>query len=205
MTPLHAHLTRLLAATLAVTALSMLPLDARAADVAGMTYPPTLNSGGHPLQLNGAGIRHKDNAHLYTAGLYLSAPARTPDAVLAGNGIKQLRVHMLKPISSQDMAQLLTSGLTNNNADDTLGSVALDMLELGTFIANRGKLEAGDGFQIEWSPGMGTTITVFQRSESKPVQQTFEKEDLMLAMLRIWIGAKPADPALKAALLGQRT
>jgi hypothetical protein len=32
----------------------------------------------------------------------------------------------------------------------------------------------------------------------------FAKKDLIAPMMRIWLGTKPADPELKAALLGRR-
>lgn len=205
MKPMHKHVFRLVASTLSVALVVTLLVASKVALATGVNHATSVTSGDQQLQLNGAGVRRKDNANLYSAGLYLSTPARTPDAVLGSQGVKQLRVHMLQAISSRDMAQLLSGGLTNNNSDDDLATMATDMLALGAFIADRGKLEAGDGFQIDWHPVTGTTITVFQRSESKPVRQTFEKQDLMVAMLRIWIGSKPADPALKAALLGQHT
>jgi hypothetical protein len=103
------------------------------------------------------------------------------------------------------MGDMLSRGLVTNNRDDDLAAIVPEMLELGSFIADRGKLRVGDGFQIEWNPAVGTTITVFQRDETKPIRHVFDKKDLIAPMMKIWLGTKPADPELKAALLGLRT
>ncbi|MDT8989321.1 chalcone isomerase family protein [Curvibacter sp. APW13] len=204
MTLFQKNMGRLLVASLAVAALAALPGISRAVEVAGVNYAAQLQAGGQLLQLNGAGIRRKANANLYSAALYLGSPARSADEVLASPGPKQLRVFMLQDLNSRDMADMLSRGLVTNNPDDDLAAIVPEMLELGSFIADRGKLLTGDGFQIEWNPAIGTTITVFQRNESKPIRQVFEKKDLIAPMMKIWLGTKPADPELKAALLGKR-
>lgn len=204
MTPLHIFLGRLVTAILVLATLAGLPRVAPAVEVAGVSYAAQLQSGSDVLLLNGAGIRRKANANPYSAALYLSAPARSPEEVLASSGPKQLRVFMLQDVNSRDMGDMLSRGLVTNNPDDDLAAIVPEMLELGTFIADRGKLLSGDGFQIEWNPLVGTTITVFQRVENKPVRQVFAKKNLIAPMMRIWLGTKPADPELKAALLGRR-
>jgi hypothetical protein len=196
---------RLVAATLVLGALAVLPRVSHAVEVAGVNYAAQLQSGSELLLLNGAGIRKKASTNLYSAALYLSNPARSPEEVLASTGPKQLRVFMLQDVNSRDMGDMLSRGLVTNNRDDDLAAIVPEMLELGSFIADRGKLRVGDGFQIEWNPAVGTTITVFQRDETKPIRHVFDKKDLIAPMMKIWLGTKPADPELKAALLGLRT
>lgn len=204
MTQLHLHMGRLAAATLILAALVAIPRLSGAVEVAGVNYAAQLQSGTRTLQLNGAGIRRKANTNLYSAALYLTTAARSPEEVLASTGPKQLRVFMLQDVNSRDMGDMLSRGLVSNNPDDELAAIVPEMLELGSFIADRGKLRTGDGFQIEWNPAVGTSITVFQRDESKPVHHVFDKKDLIAPMMRIWLGPKPADPELKAALLGRK-
>ncbi|TXH88057.1 MAG: hypothetical protein E6Q78_12480 [Rhodoferax sp.] len=205
MTPLHTTMGRLATAAFVLATLAFLPQASRAVEVAGVNYAAQLQNGPHTLLLNGAGIRRKASSNLYSAALYLSQPARSPEEVLSSTGPKQLRVFMLQDVNSRDMGDMLARGLATNNRDDDLAAIVPEMLDLGSFIADRGKLRTGDGFQIDWDPAVGTTITVFQREEGKPVRQVFEKKDLIAPMMRIWLGTKPADPQLKAALLGQRT
>lgn len=67
-----------------------------------------------------------------------------------------------------------------------------------------GELRSGDSFQIDWSATTGTTITVRQQGGKVTVVEVFPKPDLISAMMRIWLGERPADATLKSALLGQR-
>ena len=63
--------------------IGLLAGPARAEKIAGVDYPPTYSVAGQPLQLNGAGIRYRFVVKVYTAGLYLAAPARSPEEALA--------------------------------------------------------------------------------------------------------------------------
>jgi hypothetical protein len=128
MTQLRKNMARLLAAFLAVAVLAAMPIVSKATDVAGVNFTPQLKNGPHQLQLNGAGVRRMANNNLYSASLYLSTPARTPEGALDNPGAKQLRVQMLQDISARDIAQLLNRGLTSNSADDTLATLAIDVL-----------------------------------------------------------------------------
>ena len=124
MTQLRKNMARLLAAFLAVAVLAAMPIVSKATDVAGVNFTPQLKNGPHQLQLNGAGVRRMANNNLYSASLYLG----TPEGALDNPGAKQLRVQMLQDISARDIAQLLNRGLTSNSAEDTLATLAIDVL-----------------------------------------------------------------------------
>ncbi|MET0311390.1 MAG: chalcone isomerase family protein, partial [Burkholderiaceae bacterium] len=51
--------------------------------VSGVTYPESMDLRGGKAQLNGAGVRYKAVFKVYTAGLYLTRKAGTPEDVLA--------------------------------------------------------------------------------------------------------------------------
>jgi len=176
---------------------------ASALDVAGVNYRPVTTVQGVSLQLNGAGVRQMAATPLYTAGLYLEQKASTTQGVLQAKGAKQVRVVMLRETDGKEMGDLLAKGLVGNSSDEELANLIPEIMELGTLIAERGKLRAGDSFQIDWNAAGGTTISVIQRGSRKPAIEVFAKPDLIGAMMRMWIGEHPADPALKAALLGQ--
>jgi hypothetical protein len=110
---------------------------------------------------------------------------------------------MLREVNSRDFGALLSRGLVTNSNDDQLSNLIPEIMDLGTLIAERGKLEAGDSFVIDWSATQGTTIRVTQRSSRKPAIEVFAKPDVIGAIMRIWLGENPADPVLKAALLGK--
>lgn len=178
-------------------------VPAQALEVAGVNFQPQSLAKGTKLQLNGAGVRQQASTPLYTAGLYLEQKASTAQEVLLARGAKQIRVVMLREVNSRDFAALLSRGLVTNSDDDQLSNLIPEIMDLGTLIAERGKLEAGDSFVIDWSATQGTTIRVTQRSSRKPAIEVFAKPDVIGALMRIWLGEHPADSDLKAALLGK--
>ena len=178
-------------------------LPAWALDVAGVNYRPVTTVEGVSLRLNGAGVRQFASSPLYTAGLYLEQKSSTTQGVLQAKGAKQVRVVMLRETTGKEMGDLLAQGLIGNSSDEDLANLIPEIMELGTLIAERGTLRQGDSFQIDWTATGGTTITVIQNGSRKPVIEVFAKPELIGTMMRMWIGEHPADPALKAALLGQ--
>ena len=173
-----------------------------ALDVAGVSYAPQTQASGTVLQLTGAGIRRQASNAMYTAALYLEKKQSTAESVIKDSGAKQLKVVFLRDVNSREIGDMLARGLVTNSSDDELANLIPEIVELGNLIAERGKLYAGDSFQIDWGPTVGTTITVRERGQAKPVVQAFAKPDLIGAMMRIWLGNRPADPELKSALLG---
>lgn len=178
-------------------------LPALAVEVAGINFPLQSLVKGTKLQLNGAGVRQQASTSLYAAGLYLENKASTAEDALLSKGAKQIRVVMLREVNSRDFGALLSRGLVTTSNDDQLSNLIPEIMDLGTLIAERGKLQAGDSFVIDWSATQGTTIRVTQRGSRKPAIEVFAKPDVIGALMRIWLGDNPADADLKAALLGK--
>ncbi|MDP1535229.1 MAG: chalcone isomerase family protein, partial [Rubrivivax sp.] len=61
-----------------------------------------------------------------------------------------------------------------------------------------GEAKKGDLIHIEFVPDTGTRITV----NGQPRGAAIAGEDFYTAVLRIWLGDKPADGGLKKGLLG---
>ena len=78
-----------------------------------------------------------------------------------------------------------------------------EIVDVGVMLSEQGKLLAGDSIEIDSHPAAGTTLTIRSRSQNAPITQTFANPRLFKVMLGIWLGDRPADPALKQALLGQ--
>lgn len=180
-------------------------LSACAVDVAGVSYQASTQAGTRSLQLNGAGVRVQANDSLYTAGLYLEKKASTAQDVLASEGVKRLRVVMLRDISARKLSDLLTEGLMANANDDDLSVLMPEIFKVGVMLSEQGKLLTGDTFQIDSDPTYGTTISILGKGRGMPVQQTFMRPELFKVMMGIWLGQRPVDAGLKNALLGQRT
>jgi hypothetical protein len=185
-------------------ALSLLSLSASAQapaaiDVSGINYPGTLAVGGANLQLNGAGIRYKLVFKVYTAGLYLGAKAATPEAVYSAPGPKRLHVVMLRNIDGNELGKLFTDGMRNNTSREEFGKSIPGTLALAELFAAKKRLSAGDSFSVDFVPGTGTIVSVNGKPSTAPIAEPA----FFTSLMKIWLGANPADWQLKDALLGQ--
>ena len=201
--PVSARNFGAIAALFVALACHVAAAPALALEVAGVNFQPQSLVAGNKLQLNGAGVRRQASTPLYIAGLYLEEKASTAEGALLSKGAKQIRVVMLRDVNSRDFGALLSRGLVTTSNDDQLSNLIPEIMDLGTLIAERGKLQAGDSFVIDWTSTQGTTIRVTQRGSRKPAVEVFAKPDVIGALMRIWLGDSPADAELKAALLGK--
>jgi hypothetical protein len=168
-------------------------------DVAGVRYAPTTGVGPATLQLNGAGIRYKAVFKVYAAGLYLGAKAATPEAVYAAPGAKRLHVVMLRDIDANELGKLFTDGMQKNATREEFGKSIPGTLKLAEVFAAKKRLVSGDSFFIDFVPGTGTVVSI----NGKPAAEPIAEPVFFTALMKIWLGANPADWQLKDALLGQ--
>lgn len=175
-------------------------LPARAADASVATTSP---SGSTTLVLNGTGARKGLTNYLYTARLYLEHKTTDPQAVLQNPGTTRFHMVMLRDTSAAEMADLVSQGLVANATEDDLVELVSEIFDIGVLLSQQGALSAGDSLEIDASPTAGTTLTLRGQAHGTRISQTFANPRLFKAMMGIWLGEHPADPALKQALLGQ--
>jgi len=188
----------------AAAAALVLPLAAHAQaqgiELAGVKYEPTAQVANTKLVLNGAGIRYKAIFKVYTAGLYLTAKATTPETVLATPGPRRMHITMLRDIDANELGKLFTRGMEQNTSrDDFMKSIA-GTIKLSEVFSAKKKLVAGDSFFVDWIPGQGTVIVV----NGKPANEPIKEPEFYSSLLKIWLGHAPADSMLKDALLGKQ-
>jgi Chalcone isomerase-like len=191
-------LASLLALTATLPSWAQAPAPA-AIEVAGVKYPGTTTVGNANLQLNGAGIRYKAIFKVYAAGLYLGAKATTPEAVYAAPGLKRLHVVMLRDIDGNELGKLFTDGMQKNATREEFGKVIPGTLKLSEVFATKKRLVAGDSFFIDFTPGTGTVFSINGKAAHDPIAEPV----FFTVLMKIWLGATPADWQLKDALLGQ--
>lgn len=167
--------------------------------ISGVNYPPSVQVAGTTLQLNGAGTRYKFIIKVYTAGLYLAAKAGTPEAVASAPGPKRLHVVMLREIDANELGKLFTRGMQDNAPRESFSKSIPGTLRMADIFSSRKKLVAGDNFSVDWVPGVGTTVLVNGQPQGAPIKEP----EFFVALMSIWLGPRPADDQLKAALLGE--
>ena len=198
----HRRITRSMAGPLLGLCLSLGTLQATAATVelSGVTLEDRVNLAGSSLQLNGAGVRYKAVFKVYTAGLYLSQKASTPDEVLAAPGPKRMTITMLREIDSAELGKLFSRGMEDNMERSAFSKLIPGVMRMSQVFSDHKKLREGETFVLDWIPGTGTVLTIKGKVEGEP----FKEPEFFNALMRIWLGPKPADWQLKDALLGKK-
>ena len=189
----------IVAALLAAGSLGGATAWAQAVEVANVKYESGLDLAGQKLVLNGAGVRYKFVVKVYAAGLYLTQKVGTTAEVLAAPGPKRIQIHMLRDIHGNELGKLVTKGMEANAPRDEFVKSINGVLKLSEVFASRKQLNSGDQFSVDYVPGLGSTLLV----NGKPVMaEPIKEPEFFTALLRIWLGDKPADDNLKEALLG---
>ena len=168
-------------------------------EIAGVKLQDPIEVRGTPLQLNGAGIRYKAIFKVYVAGLYLGKKAATPQEAYAAPGPKRLSITLLRDIDADTLNQSMTEGFENNTPADEVAKFTPGLVRIRQALTDQKKLQAGDNFTIDWIPDTGTILSIKGVQQGEPMKGN----DLFNALIRLWLGPRPADAKLKDTLLGK--
>jgi Chalcone isomerase-like len=164
----------------------------------GVKLEPTAQLGGAALQLNGAGVRTRAIFKVYVAGLYVPAKSNSAAALLAQKGPRRMQLTMLRNLDADSFAGALNDGLKNNHTEAQLAAFKPQIDALNAAVKAVDEVKKGDVVSIEFAPDTGTRILL----NGQPKGPAMPGEDFYAAVLRIWLGDKPADADLKKGLLG---
>jgi hypothetical protein len=192
----------MLAALSPVMSVLALPAWAQSAvTVEGSSFAGAITLADTPLQLNGVGLRAVAWLKGYAAALYLPRKATTTPQVLAQTGPKRLRLKMLVEVSAEEFVKAFHKGVSRNSAPAEAARLAERMLRFDTQVRSLGKLRKGDVVDLDFLPGRGLLMSRNGAARFDPIAG----EDLYAALLRCFLGERPADPELKVGLLGGPT
>jgi len=191
------HFLRLLAAT-AFAALAGVA-SAQPVEIEGVKLEPTAQVGGATLQLNGAGVRTRFFFKVYVAGLYVPQKANTAAALIAQTGPRRMAIVMLRTVDAESFSGALNDGLRANHSEQQLAAFKSQIEALNANLKALGETKQGDVIHFEFTPDTGTRIVV----NGQPRGTAILGEDFFAAVLRVWIGEKPADSSLKTGLIGR--
>ena len=171
---------------------------AQVVDVEGVKFEPSIQVGGATLQLNGAGVRKRAIFKVYAAGLYVPQKSKSAADLLAQKGPRRVQIGMLRDVDADTFASSLNEGLRNNSTEAQIAAMKPQADALAAALKSHGEAKKGDAINFEFLPDAGTRVVV----NGKPIGNPIPGEDFLTAVLRIWLGEKPADADLKKALLG---
>lgn len=179
--------------------LVLLPWTAPAAEFEGVKLPDSVRvtEGGPELLLNGAGLRTRFMFRVYVGALYVQKKTGTAGAVIGDAGARRMALYMLRELPADQFTDALEDGLKNNTAADELPKLDARVKQLRAVFEAVKVAKTGDVIVIDFLPGAGARISI-----NGDVKTTIAGDDFSRALLRIWLGDKPADANLKKGLLG---
>lgn len=196
MTPTRRILMKSAAAAVMLAAFCQ---PAFAVEVAGVKFDDTATVAGQQLKLNGAGLRTKVIFKVYALGLYLPEKKTTVNEVLGAQGPRRTQIVIMRELSSDEFGQAFMSGLTSNTEQSERNKILPQTKQFGEMFASIPGLKKGDVLTVDWIPGTGTQCML----NGKKIGEVLPDLAFYNAILRIWIGDKPADSSLKPLLLGE--
>lgn len=167
-----------------------------AAEVAGVKVDDKIRVGTSDLVLNGAGLRSKLFIKVYVGALYVGQKATTPAAIYESNQPRRMVMRMMRDLDADSLNTALDEGLKSNHSPAELAELKAQADQLGTIMKGIGKAREGDTIAIDFS-AEGVAVSLNGETRGKVAGAGFAK-----ALLKVWLGDKPADASLKKALLG---
>lgn len=168
----------------------------QAAEVAGVRIDDAVKVGSSDLVLNGAGLRSKLFIKVYVGALYVGQKAGTPAAIYDSPAPRRMLMRMLRDMDAETLHGALDEGLRNNLTPAELAAMQGPAGQLGALMKGIGKVREGDAVAIDFTAD-GVSVSL-----NNQVRGAVPGADFARALLRVWLGDKPADASLKKALLG---
>ena len=170
----------------------------QAVEVEGQKFEPTAAVGGQNLALNGVGLRKRVIVKVYVAGLYTGQKSTNAAAIVNDKGASRVSLRMLRDVEAQSFIDSFNEGLKNNTTEAQLAAMKPQVDALVTTLKSIGEAKKGDVINFDFTPDGGTRITLNGQAKGNPIPGA----DFFAAVLRIWLGDKPADETLKKGMLG---
>lgn len=166
----------------------------RAASLAGVTLPDTVQVGGTTLVLNGLGLRTKFTVKVYVAGLYLQQKSSDSSAIITSDAPKRIVMQFVHSASKQQMTDAFDEGFKDNTPDAERTMKA----DIDHFLAALEAVKNGDQMAIMYLPGTGTTLDINGTNKLTIAGSAFGQ-----VLFSVWLGPKPPTTDLKKGMLGQ--
>jgi hypothetical protein len=176
-----------------VSLLTLAPTAAQAKIVADVNVADQVMFAEQTLVLNGAGVRSKFFMDLYVGSLYLPVKASQLDSVLEQPiAVIQLTITS-GMITSDKMRSAIEEGF-DAATDNNIGSIKSDIQDFTQLFAD--EIVEGDQFTFVTQKGKGVTSI-----KNGQVQGNIAGEAFRQALLKIWLGDRPAQDSLKQDML----
>jgi hypothetical protein len=174
--------------------------SAYAGELEGVRLEDRVQVDGQALELNGMALRTRMFFKVYVAGLYLPQRVSSAERAIADDGAKRIVLVMLRDASADQFCDSIEVGLEANHSEWDLERIKPQTQALFAKIRAVGEARRGMRIVLDYSPSaVATTLYIDGAAQGEPMPGA----DFFRALLRIWLGERPAQPDLKRMLLGQ--
>lgn len=177
--------------------LCVFALPGFATEVAGVKVGDTVQVGAQTLLLNGAGVRNKWMFKVYVGALYLPQKETAAEAIIAGVHPHRVALHMLRDLGSKKLYAAFSEAIEANHTPAELAALDAELKQMAQVFDAIGEAKEGDIITLDYLPISGTQIGV-----NDTVRGTIAGAAFNRALLKIWLGDKPAQKSLKKEMLG---
>ena len=191
---MHSFIRTLLAAALLSASIAQ-----AAVQVGGVDFQPELRAQKGTLALNGAGLRTRVGFKVYAMGLYLRAPLTDAAAIIGDKGEKRIRIVLTRDLEAKQFGDALLAGLEKNHEPDELAALKPATDALIGALAAVGEVASGTEILLDQLANGATRLVVNGQQQGHDIADV----KFYPALLRIWLGVRPADHDLRDALLRQ--
>jgi len=189
-------MTRFGLSTAMLVAAMLAASPSQAADVAGVRVDDHAKAGNTELVLNGVGVRTRIFFKVYVGALYLPKKTNSAAAIIDSREPRRVVLHMLRDLDADALFGALLDGLRNNHGDAELARLKPDTDQFERLMRGIGNAKTGDVIGIDFSSD-GINVAFNGQARGGIASEAFAS-----ALLKVWLGDKPADGDLKRALLG---
>lgn len=185
-----------IAVSTAFSAFLVSPLAMAKCDSAGFTIPKQVMLEGYnqPTLLNGFGIRTKLVWDIYVGSLYLPKKTSEANRALTMQGPRRISIYFAHDVPKEKLIEGWQDGFINNNSDDQLNSLQARLTESYKYLTD---MKVGDHIDIDSHPEKGSLLWI-----NGKLRHSIPGDDYFNAVLKIWLGDKPAQGPLKRCMLG---
>ncbi len=184
---------------LAILLLSLSLPALAALEVAGVKFDDKAKVGAGDTVINGAGLRNRVFFKVYAIGLYLPQKAGTTAEVLATKGVKRIAIVTLRDLTAEQFVDALIEALNKNHDEAALKALQPKIDQFRSTMMAIGNAPEKSVVNLDWLPDTGTRLSFNGVQKGSDITG----EDFYRALLRIWLGDKPAQDDLKEKLLGK--
>jgi hypothetical protein len=180
-------------------ALLLIAASAQAADLEGVRLDDRVHVDGQALQLNGIALRTRYYFKVYVAGLYLPTKVSSARVAIDGEGAKRIVLVMMRDATAEQFLKSVEAGLNANHTPAELARIRPQTEALFSKIRAIGEARLGTRVVLDYAPSKrATTLAVDGAVKGEPMPGA----EFFRALLRIWLGERPAQADLKRMLLG---